>query len=156
MKSERLKKLESELRDLDNWLKLGLVPKKDVEKHKLEIETIKAKMDEEKQRLIFLKESGDMEDYAALPKRSNQKQLYEHQSMPDIETEVEEVSEVDVEAESASFEADHSSLFDIEMGGEEKGGGGGSQEHDSDEDPYSDKSRWRRATEIGDPDSNDW
>lgn len=40
VKSERLKKLESELQDLEQWLKLGLVPKKDVTKHKEEIEQI--------------------------------------------------------------------------------------------------------------------
>ena len=38
VKSERLKKLESELNDLEQWLKLGLVPKKDIEKHKEEIQ----------------------------------------------------------------------------------------------------------------------
>ena len=32
MKSERLKKLEADLEDLDQWMSLGLVPKKDVEK----------------------------------------------------------------------------------------------------------------------------
>ena len=34
IKSERLKKLEVELEDLEQWLKLGLVPKKDIEKHR--------------------------------------------------------------------------------------------------------------------------
>ena len=34
MKSERLKKLETELEDLEQWMNLGLVPKKDIEKHK--------------------------------------------------------------------------------------------------------------------------
>ena len=34
VKSERLKKLENELQDLQQWLKLGLVPKKDLEKHR--------------------------------------------------------------------------------------------------------------------------
>ena len=37
LKSERLKKLETELEDLQKWLNLGLVPKKDTEKHKEEI-----------------------------------------------------------------------------------------------------------------------
>ena len=37
IKSERLKKFETELTDLEQWLKLGLVPKKDIEKHKEEI-----------------------------------------------------------------------------------------------------------------------
>ena len=38
MKSERLKKLEIELQDLQQWLKLGLVPKKDLEKHIRDLE----------------------------------------------------------------------------------------------------------------------
>jgi len=153
MKSERLKKLESELKDLEKWLDLGLVPKKDLEKHKLEIESIKAKMDEERQRLIFLKESGEVEDYN-MPKKSNQKQLYEHQSMPDIETDA-DVSEVEFEVESTTMEADHTSLFDIEMAGEEKASSS-SQEYETDEDPYSERNRWKRSTEIADPDRDDW
>lgn len=150
MKSERLKKLENELADLEKWSALGLVPKKDLEKHRLEIEGIKAKIEEEKQRLIFLKESGEMEDYT-IPKRSNQKQLYEHQSMPDISSEADFTdAEFDMES-TGSFDND-STLFDIEQAGEEKS----SQEYDTDEDPYSDRNRWRRSMEISDPEQDDW
>lgn len=60
MKSEWLKKLEHELKDLEKWLQLSLVPKKDLEKHKLEIAAIKAKIEEENQLSYFLtaKERG--------------------------------------------------------------------------------------------------
>ena len=34
MKSERLKKLEKEIKELKKWLNLDLVPKKDIDKHK--------------------------------------------------------------------------------------------------------------------------
>ena len=68
IKSERLKKLESELFDLDQWLKLGLVPKKDQEKHKEEIQALREKIDEEKERLRFLKENGELEEFN-MPKR---------------------------------------------------------------------------------------
>ena len=54
------------------------------------------------------------------------------------------------------MEVDHTSLFDIEMAGEEKQGGSSSQEYETDEDPYSEKNRWRRSTEIADPDHDDW
>src|SRR5215470_3897682 len=54
IKSERLKKLETELQDLEQWLKLGLVPKKDIEKHKEEIKAVQTKIEEEKERLQFL------------------------------------------------------------------------------------------------------
>lgn len=69
IKSERLKKLELELNDLQQWLKLGLVPKKDIDKHKEEIEAVQGKIEEEKERLQFLKESGEAEEYIA-PKRT--------------------------------------------------------------------------------------
>ena len=63
IKSEKLKKLETELTDLEQWLKLGLVPKKDIDKHKDEILAVKHKIEEEKDRLQFLKESGEAEEY---------------------------------------------------------------------------------------------
>jgi hypothetical protein len=85
IKSELLKKLEVELNDLEQWLKLGLVPKKDVEKHKLEIEGVQAKIEEEKERLQFLKESGDVEEYVT-PKRIPQRAGYtEMPTIPDID-----------------------------------------------------------------------
>ena len=40
IKSERLRKLETELHDLQEWLRLGLVPKKDLEKHKDDIRVL--------------------------------------------------------------------------------------------------------------------
>lgn len=149
MKSERLKKLENELKDLENWLKLDLVPKKDIEKHQLEIKGIRAKIEEETQRLQFLKENGDLEEYTA-PKKNQGKQVYDPQSMPDIGG-GDEMSEMGVEMESTAYEPDHSTLFDIEEGGEEKA----TYEMDSDDDPYSDKNRWKRANII-DPERDDW
>ena len=152
MKSERLKKLESELRDLEKWLNLDLVPNKDVEKHKIEIETVRTRIEDEKQRLIFLKESGDIEDYTS-PKKSNQKQIYDHQSMPDTSAaQNNNMTNAGFDMETTSFEADHTTLFDIEMAGEDKE----TKEQDSEEDPYSDKNRWKRSTEIVDPESDDW
>jgi len=149
IKSERLKKLENELRDLENWLKLDLVPKRDIEKHKLEMKAIHAKIEEDNQRLRFLKENGDLEEYSA-PKKSASKQVYEPQSMPDIGA-GDEMSDIGVDMESTTYEPDHTTLFDIEEGGEERG----SQEYDTDDDPYSDRNRWRRAN-IVDPEQDNW
>ncbi|HLB53421.1 MAG TPA: hypothetical protein VJK48_06925, partial [Chlamydiales bacterium] len=85
MKSERLKKLELELEDLEQWMRLGLVPKKDLDKHKEEIRSLKGKIEEEKERLRFLKESGDLEEYVT-PKRSAARQAYaEPHTLPDME-----------------------------------------------------------------------
>ena len=85
IKSERLKKLETELHDLEQWLKLGLVPKKDIEKHKEEIIAVQGKIEEEKERLQFLKESGEGEEYTT-PKRPVPRTTYtEMPTIPDID-----------------------------------------------------------------------
>ncbi len=148
MKSERLKKLENELKDLDHWLNLDLVPKSDLEKHKLEIETTKIKIADEKKRLLFLKENGDLEDLT-MPKKNQGKNLLEAQSIPDVNTN--DMTQADTTV-SDSFEPDHTTLFDVELGGQEKTTSDGEQE----DDPFSEKNRWRRSLEISDPDSDDW
>src|SRR5437016_779095 len=85
VKSERLKKLEIELADLEQWLKLGLVPKKDVEKHKEEINTLKIRIGEEKERLHFLKESGEAEEYIAPKRASGRSGFSDMPTIPDID-----------------------------------------------------------------------
>lgn len=152
IKSERLKKLETELNDLEQWLKLGLVPKKDIEKHKEEILAVKGKIEEEKERLQFLKESGEGEEYIT-PKRPSARTGYtEMPTIPDIDMGETAVGlsdtgfdmETDTEVESSIIE-------EREEGEEEK-----NAEDEEDEDTYfSDKNRWRRGGII-DPDANDW
>jgi len=157
VKSERLKKLEIELNDLEQWLKLGLVPKKDIQKHKEEILTIQSKIEEEKERLHFLKESGEAEEYVT-PKRAAARTGYtEMPTIPDID--IGETSDgmtdagFDVESES---EADSSVIEEREEGEEEKTESETSTKDDEEDDSYfSDKNRWKRGGII-DPDANDW
>ena len=53
--------------------------------HKEEIEAVKAKMNEEKERLRFLKESGDLEEYTP-PKRAQTRAAFtEMPTIPDID-----------------------------------------------------------------------
>jgi len=156
MKSERLKKLEAELNDLEQWMKLGLVPKKELERHQEEIQNLKSRIEEEKERLQFLKESGDLEEYTA-PRRSPAKTVYpETPSMSDVEF---------GESTEAALEMDTESL-DLETTEEERedrthGGGGGGEEEveeeeeEDEEDPFSDRNRWRRGGII-DPDATEW
>ena len=75
MKSERLKKLESELQDLTQWMQLGLVPKKEIERHQEEIRLLESKILEEKERLQLLKENGEIKEYVT-PRRSPTKTIY--------------------------------------------------------------------------------
>ncbi len=157
-KSERLKKLEEEHNDLQQWLKLGLVPKKDIEKHKEEIEAIKSKIEEEKDRLQFLKESGETEEYVA-PKRSQAKGGYtEMPSIPDIEVAetASGVTEIGYDTESGADETtEHTATVErsTEQEDEEI-----NPEDEEEESYFSDRNRWRRGGRGGirDPDADEW
>jgi hypothetical protein len=162
IKSERLKKLEIELGDLEQWLKLGLVPKKDIEKHKEEILTIKAKIDEEKERLQFLKESGEGEEYVT-PKRQTTREGYtEMPTIPDIDMAetASGLTDAGFESDTESGEAESSVIEERgeeEEEDEEKTSKDDEDEEESEEEDsfFSDKNRWRRGGII-DPDANDW
>ena len=152
MKSERLKKLETELEDLEQWMNLGLVPKKDVDKHREEIRSIKTKIDEEKDRLRYLKESGDLEEYVT-PKRSPSRQAY---------AEPHTLSDMDVGDNMTDAGLDmETEAYDMETITEEETEGGGSSEEEAtvveedDEDPFSDRNRWKRGI-LEDPEADNW
>lgn len=156
IKSERLRKLETELTDLEQWLKLGLVPKKDIEKHKSEIILLKDKIQEEKERLLSLKESGAMEDFIP-PKRSahNRQAFPDTPSLPDIEMAEEGLTDfgLDIEPDNYGFTS----------GGEETETGtetgtivdDSDDDEDDEEDPFSDRNRWKRVF-LDEPDHENW
>jgi hypothetical protein len=155
IKSERLKKLETELEDLEQWMNLGLVPKKDMEKHREEIRSLKSKIDEEKERLRFMKESGELEEYVT-PKRSPARQVYaEPHTLPDMDM-GENMTDAGLDMETEAY--------DMETVSEEETEGGTSAgteeeatvvEEEEDEDPFSDRNRWKRGI-LEDPDSDNW
>lgn len=154
MKSERLKKLESELEDLEQWMSLGLVPKKDVEKHKEEIRTLKSKIVEEKDRLRFLKESGELEEYVT-PKRAAARQAYaEPHTLPDMEMGGENMTDAGLDMETEAYDMET-------VTEEETEGSGGTEEEtaveeeEDEEDPFSDRNRWKRGI-LEDPDRDNW
>jgi hypothetical protein len=165
-KSERLKGLESELEDLEQWLKLGLVPKKDIPKHKEEIIAIKEKITEELSRLRFLKESGQLEEYIA-PKRATGRTGYtELGTLPDTDlTETGGLS--DSYYGETTETGDHDTTLHDESDEEEKADAKGekeshpegeeaeSNEEEEDDDAFSDRNRWRRGG-IVDPDADEW
>lgn len=154
IKSERLKKLEAELNDLEQWLKLSLVPKKDIDKHKEEILAVRGKIEEEKERLQFLKESGEAEEYVT-PKRPATRAGYnEMPTIPDIDIgETMGGNESGFEMETDAIEVDQT----VEERGEEEEEevNEKEEEEEDDESYFSDRNRWRRGGII-DPDANDW
>ena len=165
IKSERLKKLESELNDLEQWLQLGLVPKKDLDKHKEEIRSLQSKIEEEKDRLQFLKEGGETEEFI-VPKRGPSKAGYaEMPTIPDVDlTEsssglTESGFDRDTSVEDTSIE-DDSEEGEIYATGEFDEAEGIKPESDKDEEEedesyFSDRNRWRRGG-IVDPDADEW
>lgn len=154
IKSERLKKLETELGDLEQWMNLGLVPKKDTEKHKEEIHSLKSKIEEEKDRLRFMKESGDLEEYVT-PKRSSARQAYaESHTLPDMDM-GDNLTDAGLDMETETYEMETISEEETEGGAaatEEEATAG---EEEDDEDPFSDRNRWKRGI-LEDPDSDRW
>lgn len=154
IKSERLKKLESELGDLDQWLRLGLVPKKDLEKHKEEMKSLHEKIHEEKERLRFLKENGEMEEFN-VPKRPahGRPAFQEPHSLPDIDIGEEGMTDIDIDMETESFDLESGSGEESSEGDEDNNAA--AEEEEEEEDPFSDRNRWRRGI-LEDPEANDW
>lgn len=152
IKSERLKKLESEYLDLEQWLKLSLVPKKDLDKHKDEMRALQEKIGEEKERLRFLKESGEMEEFTA-PKRPGGRQpVHEPQSLPDIDIAEEGFTDAGLDMETEPFDVESTASGEEGEEGDEEAA---APEEEEEEDPFSDRNRWRRGV-LEDPDANDW
>lgn len=167
IKSERLRKLEAELNDLQQWLELGLVPKKDIEKHKEEIRTLQGKIEEEKERLQFLKEGGEAEEYIA-PKRTPAKAGYnEMPTIPDVDIgesgssmsesgfEMDTYITDDTSFEDETGEDDNFASGEFEEGEEKAEVQADDAEDEEDESYFSDRNRWRRGG-IVDPDADEW
>jgi hypothetical protein len=158
IKSERLKKLEGELTDLEQWLKLGLVPKKDIEKHKEEITAVRSKIEEEKERLQFLKESGDAEEYVTPKKPAARPGYTEMPTIPDIDVgeTAGGIGDTGFDMETEGSEAE-TSMADEKDDENEATGEEEEEKHsdETEEEPFSDKNRWRRGGII-DPDADEW
>ena len=154
IKSERLKKLETELEDLEQWMNLGLVPKKDGEKHREEIRSLKTKIDEEKERLRFMKESGELEEYVT-PKRSPARQAYaESHTLPDMEM-GDNMTDAGLDMETEAYDMETVHEEETESGSSTEEGEATVVEEEGDEDPFSDRNRWKRGI-LEDPDADNW
>ena len=146
-KTERLKKLETELKDLKDWMKLGLVPKGDLPKHKEEIATIQAKIGEEKDRIQFLKDNGELDELYATRKTPTRNSYSDNPTISDINiTEHDSSNDMaaDSETDSIDVAAKPAASADEDTEVEETDW----------EDPYSDRARWQRG--MLDPSDDSW
>jgi len=157
-KSERLKKIEAELVDLEQWLTLGLVPKKELTKHKQEIEDLKTKISDEKERIRFLKESGEYEEVPT-PRRGHTRAGFsEMGTMPDADMGDTAYSGKESHYEMSTEQTEGETTFYEERNAEETVADKdeGTREEAEDEESYfSDRARWRRGG-IQDPDADQW
>lgn len=154
IKSERLKKLESELNDLEQWLKLGLVPKRDIARHKEEIQSVLSKIEEETERLQFLKESGEAEEYIT-PKRGQTRAGFtEMPTIPDIEAaETAHGTYQETEGTTENEPAENETTVGDER---EKDEEEPTLVEEDEESYFSDRNRWKRGKNIIDPDADEW
>ena len=146
IKTEKLKKLEAEMRDLQQWLKLGLVPKKDLTKHEEEIKNLQDKIKEENERIKFLKESGDLEELYTSRKSPSRNSFQEAPTISDIN-----MSDTSAGVSDTSSSVDATSSSEVSESDDDNE----TEKEDEDwKDPFSDKARWRRG--IMDPESEEW
>jgi predicted RNase H-like nuclease (RuvC/YqgF family) len=160
MKSDRLKKFETELSDLKHWMKLGLVPKKDLDKHKQEIILLQEKIEEEHDRLKFLKENGEAEEYIA-PKRGQKTTYTEMQTLPDNDTHetAANITETGFMLENENTDTGNSIIEEQETTRTSETTTDDTTDNtideSSDDDYFNEKNRWSRGG-ILDPDADDW
>lgn len=152
VRSERLKKLEIEFQDLQQWLNLGLVPKKDIEKHKEEMTSLQSKIAEEKERLRFLKENGEVEEFTAPKRQTGRQPVHEPHSLPDIDIGEEGLTDAGLDMETEPFDIEATNAQEEGEEGEEETS---VEEEEEEEDPFSDRNRWRRGI-LEDPDADNW
>ncbi len=155
-KSERLRKLEAELEDLQRWLKLGLVPRKDMARHEEEIAHLQAKIDEERERLRSLRESGQQEEYVT-PKRQAQRSPYsDTPTMPDINMMDEggEMSDTSFDSTTETSDLETSYATDERDAEGDRTELDESNSSSDDIDPERERNRWKRG--FRDPDDDDW
>ena len=145
IKTERLKKLEAELKDLEQWLKLGLVPKNEIARHKNEIASIQKKVAEEEARIQFLKENGDVEE-STTNRKNSAKATYSDDAYKGT-TKTNHTNEMTLELETDVLDMDNMTQEEHEEREEEEG----NEELD---DPFSEQSRWLRG--VRDNNFDEW
>lgn len=146
-KTDRLRKLETELEDLKRWLDLGMVPKQDIKKHKDEIASIEAKIQDELDKIEYIKQNGQPEEFVTPKRQSNKLVVNDGPSISDLDI-------GDDDYEENSFLEDESRDYDSQTSDSDTSSDDTSHD-DYDQDPFHEKNRWRKR-EIIDPDSDDW
>lgn len=142
-KTDRLRKLETELEDLEKWLTLGMVPKQDIPKHNEEICLVRERIEEELAKIEHIRLNGHPEEFITPKRQSSKLVLNDGPSISDLE-----VGE-DHEDSSVSDDETYDSQSSASETREE------TQRDEDDQDPFHEKNRWKKR-EIIDPEVDDW
>lgn len=152
-KSDRLRKLEMEYNDLKQWLDLKLVPRKDLALHEAELKALEAKIFDEKKRLQTIKDSPDGDEYSIPRRNTGAKANYNDGGLSEemeIEGSDEGLTDAGLDMESESYEGGSASSFDLYESFDDQ-----NTETEEDEDPFSDRNRWKRGI-LEEQDNSQW
>jgi hypothetical protein len=150
MKSERLQKLEMELEVNESCMAAGLFPPREKGRYLEEIRSIKTKIEEEKERLRFMKENGDVEEYV-IPKRNLARQAYaEPHTLPDMDAGDQMTDNGDTD--NMDFDATETGADEETESGSDSEDKETEDDDDEDEGGFSDAVRIRRLSQSQDPD----
>jgi hypothetical protein len=140
-RNDRLKKLEAELKDLEHWLELGLVPKKDIPKHDEEIAALRVRIDEEEQKIRYLKETGEVEEYVTPRKQPGRAAYTDSPTLPDVDMTEEQTATAETSSDRGSDTLFETTFEEDEATATEEGG----ETETEEDDPFSDANRWKRG-----------
>lgn len=143
LKTDRLRKLETELEDLNKWLTLGMVPKKDIEKHKEEISFVQDKINDELAKMEHMRQNGHPEEFVTPKRQSSKLVLNDGPS----------ISDMDVREDYDEMSASDDATYDSQVSSSETQSD--ETQRDDDNDPFLERNRWRKR-EIIDPEVDDW
>jgi hypothetical protein len=114
--------------------------------------TLQSKIAEEKERLRFLKENGEVEDFTAPKRQAGRQPVHEPHSLPDIDIGEEGLTDAGLDMETEPFDIEATNAQEEGEEGEEETS---VEEEEEEEDPFSDRNRWRRGI-LEDPDADNW
>lgn len=143
IKTDRLRKLESELEDLNKWLTLGMVPKKDIEKHKEEIALVQEKIDDELAKIEHIRQNGHPEEFVTPKRQSSKLVLNDGPS----------ISDMDVREDYDDVSVSDDETYDSQVSSRDTQSD--ETQRDDDNDPFHERNRWKKR-DIIDPEVDDW
>ena len=120
------------------------------QKAQVEASVAQSKIEEEKERLRYLKENDELEYIAPKRNQAPRSGFQEAHTIPDINLDETSITDAGLDLDNDTFSESETSADESEETVSED-----ITSLDDDDDPFSDRNRWRRGV-LEDPDSNGW